>query len=237
MGLCLGHLGDPRVVSPYPRHGSRHPHASHPSPRGRCLGRPSPRGPVSAASPLGAPTRPPLPSPLGAPSQPPLPSGPLLSQLCSHLVLAILTIGCFCLFCLTSSGLCQPPPNRLVFIQGQFCPTRNVRQCLDRCLVFTCGEGSLLLASSASGPPVIRPSGALERTCSVASNPWSLAAASVRGILQTRRLEWVGHFLLQGIFPTQGLNAGLLQLAGGFFTTEPHGKPQSRTIWPKGQQD
>ena len=204
---------------------------------------------VSAAPPLGGLSQPPLPwgpqlshlsplpSPLGAPSQPPLPSGPLLSQLCSHLVLAILTIGCFCLFCLTSSGLCQPPPNRLVFIQGQFCPTRNVRQCLDRCLVFTCGEGSLLLASSASGPPVIRPSGALERTCSVASNPWSLAAASVRGILQTRRLEWVGHFLLQGIFPTQGLNAGLLQLAGGFFTTEPHGKPQSRTIWPKGQQD
>ena len=84
---------------------------------------------------------------------------------------------------------------------------------------------------------MIRLSGALERTCSVASNPWSLSAASVRGILQARRLEWVGHFLLQGIFPTQGLNAGLLQLAGGFFTTELRGKPQSRTIWPKGQQD
>ena len=37
------------------------------------------------------------------------------------------------------------------------------------------------------------------------------------------------HALLQGIFPTQGLNPhllGLLQLAGGFFATEPPGKPQ-----------
>ena len=148
------------------RHGSRHPHASHPSPWGPCLSRPSPRGPVSAAPPLGGLSQPPLPwgpwlgclSPL--PSGPwlgclsPLPSGPLLSQLCSHLVLAVLTIGCFCLFCLTSSGLCQPPPNRLVFIQGQFCPARDARQCLDMCLVFTCGEGSLLLASNGSGPPV-----------------------------------------------------------------------------------
>ena len=32
------------------------------------------------------------------------------------------------------------------------------------------------------------------------------------------------HFLLQGIFPTQGANPCLL-LAGGFFTTEPPGKP------------
>ena len=31
-------------------------------------------------------------------------------------------------------------------------------------------------------------------------------------------------FLLQGIFPTQGTNPRLL-LAGGFFTTEPPGKP------------
>ena len=29
------------------------------------------------------------------------------------------------------------------------------------------------------------------------------------GILQARILEWVGHALLQGIFPTQGLNQGL----------------------------
>ena len=35
--------------------------------------------------------------------------------------------------------------------------------------------------------------------------------SSVHGILQARILEWVGcHSLLQGIFPTQGLNLGFL---------------------------
>ena len=34
------------------------------------------------------------------------------------------------------------------------------------------------------------------------------------------------HFLLQGIYPNQGSNLSLLSLiAGGFFTTEPSGKP------------
>ena len=33
---------------------------------------------------------------------------------------------------------------------------------------------------------------------------------SVHGILQARILEWVLHFLLQGIFPTQGSNLHLL---------------------------
>ena len=35
------------------------------------------------------------------------------------------------------------------------------------------------------------------------------------------------HFLLQGILLTQGLNPRLPALAGGFFTTEPPGKPES----------
>ena len=34
--------------------------------------------------------------------------------------------------------------------------------------------------------------------------------SSVQGILQTRILEWACHFLLQGIFPTQGSNPHLL---------------------------
>ena len=39
----------------------------------------------------------------------------------------------------------------------------------------------------------------------------SLPGSSVHGILQARILEWlVSHSLLQGIFPTQGLNLGLL---------------------------
>ena len=36
----------------------------------------------------------------------------------------------------------------------------------------------------------------------------SLQGSSVRGIFQARLLEWVCHFLIQGIFPTQGLNLG-----------------------------
>ena len=45
--------------------------------------------------------------------------------------------------------------------------------------------------------------------------------SSVHGILQARILEWVAHFLLQGIFLTQGLNPRLMSpaLAGRFFTT------------------
>ena len=39
------------------------------------------------------------------------------------------------------------------------------------------------------------------------------------------------HFLLQGIFSTQGSNRHLLHWSG-FFTTEPHGKPLKRCIHP-----
>ena len=34
------------------------------------------------------------------------------------------------------------------------------------------------------------------------------------------------HFFLQGIFPTQGSKPASPALAGGFFTTEPPGKPK-----------
>ena len=52
--------------------------------------------------------------------------------------------------------------------------------------------------------------------------------SSVHGILQARRLEWVYHALLQGIFPTQGPNLRLLRLlhqqAGSLPLASP-GKP------------
>ena len=38
----------------------------------------------------------------------------------------------------------------------------------------------------------------------------SLLDFSVHGILQARKLAWVGHSLLQGIFLNQGVNLGLL---------------------------
>ena len=43
----------------------------------------------------------------------------------------------------------------------------------------------------------------------------SQPGSSAHEILQARMLEWGCHFLLQGIFPSQGLN----RLAGGFFTS------------------
>ena len=50
----------------------------------------------------------------------------------------------------------------------------------------------------------------------------SLPGVSVHGILQARILEWVCHFLLQGIFLTHGSNPVSLKspaLAGRLFTT------------------
>ena len=44
------------------------------------------------------------------------------------------------------------------------------------------------------------------------------------GIFQTRILEWVCHFLLQGIFPTQGSNQGLLHCRYTAYRSEPRGK-------------
>ena len=41
----------------------------------------------------------------------------------------------------------------------------------------------------------------------------SLPGSSAHGILQARILEWGCHFLLQGIFSTQGLKLGLLHCA------------------------
>ena len=37
-----------------------------------------------------------------------------------------------------------------------------------------------------------------------------MSDSAVHGILQARILEWITFTLLQGIFPTQGLNQGLL---------------------------
>ena len=39
-----------------------------------------------------------------------------------------------------------------------------------------------------------------------------LPGSSVREILQARMLEWVSHFLLQGILPTQESNTSVLRL-------------------------
>ena len=60
------------------------------------------------------------------------------------------------------------------------------------------------------------------QSCSILCDPMdcSLPGYSVHGILQARILKWVAHFLLQGIFLTQGSNPTSLvspALAGKFF--------------------
>ena len=69
--------------------------------------------------------------------------------------------------------------------------------------------------------------------CSVMSDPlqahglYSPPGASIHGILQARILELSCHFLLQGIFLTQGSKRRLLSLLHWqvFFTTVPPRKP------------
>ena len=51
--------------------------------------------------------------------------------------------------------------------------------------------------------------------------------SSVHGIFQARTLEWI---LLQGNLPDPGIEPGPPALAGGFFTTEPPGKPKYCTL-------
>ena len=52
----------------------------------------------------------------------------------------------------------------------------------------------------------------------------SLPGSSVRGMSQTRVLEWVAISFSRGIFLTQKVTH-VFCMAGGFFTTEPPGKP------------
>ena len=47
-----------------------------------------------------------------------------------------------------------------------------------------------------------------------------------RSLLKARILQWVSYSLLQGIFPTQGLNPGLLHMQVDSLPAEPGGKPK-----------
>ena len=55
------------------------------------------------------------------------------------------------------------------------------------------------------------------------ATPWS---TTVHGILQARILEWVAFPLLQGIFPTQGLNPGLLHCRWILYQLSHKGSPR-----------
>ena len=53
----------------------------------------------------------------------------------------------------------------------------------------------------------------------------------IHGISQARTLGTSCRFLLQGIFPTQGLNEHVLHWHENSFTAETPGKPVSGSLW------
>ena len=57
----------------------------------------------------------------------------------------------------------------------------------------------------------------------------SSPGSSVHGISQARVAEWIAISFSRGTFPTQGSNH-VACLSGGFFSTEPPGKPLSNSI-------
>ena len=58
----------------------------------------------------------------------------------------------------------------------------------------------------------------------------SLTGSSFCGIFQARILEWVCHFPLQEIFPTQGLNPGLLRCRQTLYHLSHQGRLQGSSV-------
>ena len=59
----------------------------------------------------------------------------------------------------------------------------------------------------------------------------SLPDSSVHGFLQARILEVGCHFLLQGIFSTQGLNPGLPHCGQALYQLSHQGTHTKKTTW------
>ena len=70
------------------------------------------------------------------------------------------------------------------------------------------------------------------QSCLTLSNPMDCSppGSSVHGIHQARILEWVAIFLLQGIFPTQELNPGLLHCRRILHHLSHQGSPREMII-------
>ena len=62
------------------------------------------------------------------------------------------------------------------------------------------------------------------------SHELQLPGSTVHGLLQARILEWVANSLLQGIFPTQGLNPSLLHCSQILCHLSHQGRP---SLWHK----
>ena len=62
------------------------------------------------------------------------------------------------------------------------------------------------------------------------SNSLQLPDSSIHGIFLGKNTGVVCHFLLQGIFPTQGSNPGLLHYRQDALPSEPPGKPSQSLL-------
>ena len=61
--------------------------------------------------------------------------------------------------------------------------------------------------------------GLVTKSCLTLVTPWTVARQAPLSTGFSRQQYWSGfHFLLQGLFPTQGIKPGSPALAGGFFT-------------------
>ena len=67
--------------------------------------------------------------------------------------------------------------------------------------------------------PTLIPGGLVARLCPTLATPWTVTHQAPLSMGFFRQEYWSGcHFLLQGIFLTQGSNQHPLSLAGRFFT-------------------
>ena len=63
------------------------------------------------------------------------------------------------------------------------------------------------------------------------ATPWTVAHQAPPSMGFSRQEYWSYHFLLQGIFPTQGSNPGLLIADRYFYRLSHQGSPQSMGKW------
>ena len=68
------------------------------------------------------------------------------------------------------------------------------------------------------------------------ATPWTIACQapqSIHGVFQAKLLEWVAISFSRGVFPTQGLNQGLLHCRQTLLPSEPPGKSFLPLKWDK----
>ena len=73
--------------------------------------------------------------------------------------------------------------------------------------------------------------GLVTRSCPTLVTPWTVACQAPLSMGFSRQEYWSGHFLLQGIFPAQELNPGLLHCRQIFYQLSYKGSPAVYIFW------